>query len=130
MEQIYIHHSHWEDFKNGMFSSKTNLEYFYTRQAIHILSNPFLFESIMINMLKNWTLCVDHNLSNRSMNRKAYLGAAACNYACGVPEYCTRIAWNSLSRRKQIQANSSAGKIISLYENSKQKYIQLCLKFI
>lgn len=130
MKQIYIHHFHWEDFKNGMFSSKTDLEYFYIRQATHILSNPHLFESIMIEMLKNWKFCIDHNLSNKNTNRKAYLGAAACNYACKVPEYCTRIAWNSLDRVTQVKANNSASKIIDIYENSKQKHIQLCLKFI
>lgn len=130
MEQIYIHHFYWEDFKNGMYKNKSDCEYFHKIQSIHILSNPALFENIMLDMLESWTYCIDHNLSNKNYNRKAYLGAAACNFSCGIPEYCTRLAWNSLSRDVQQKANNSAIKIIKQYEYLKQKHIQLCLKFI
>lgn len=130
MKQIYRHHNKWEDFRNGMYCSKSNTEYFHIRQAIHILSNPLLFELIMHKMIKEWKHCIEHNLSNKNTNRKAYLGAASCNFSYKVPEYCTRIAWNSLDKEDQYNANTCANKVIAYYENSKQKYVQLCLKFI
>jgi hypothetical protein len=42
---------------------------------------------------ENWHYSCEHNLSNLSINRKAWLGHAACCFQHGYPEYLVRQAW-------------------------------------
>jgi hypothetical protein len=127
MKQIYIHYEKWEDFLNGMYddSKKENEEYLVS-MAKYVLSNNIIFYLSIENILKKWKNSVDVNLSNRNCNRRAWLGAAACNYLYGCPEYITRIAWSKISPQDQQKANHIAEIFIRKYEE-KDKGVYKCL---
>jgi hypothetical protein len=122
MKQIYANYQEWEDYQNGMYS-QTNIidkdkKVF---EAIKLLSDPVLFYNILKKIIIEWKVSSDVNLSNKSINRRAWLGAAACCYYCKCPEYLTRIAWGLLNKNTQDIANNIAEKIIKNYETKNNR---------
>jgi hypothetical protein len=129
MKQIYIHYLRWEDFNNGMYNSaKLGNHIELIEQARMLLSNFNDFYSTMELMINEWPICTDVNLTNLGQNRKAWLGAAACNFKYRIPETLTRIAWNSLTKNEQEKANLAAKKIIKNYEK-KHSYAKTLFEY-
>jgi len=54
----------------------------------------------------------EHNLSDESINKKAYLGQSACNVYCGASFMTTCTAWRRISTKQRMYANRSADKAI------------------
>jgi hypothetical protein len=46
----------------------------------------------MQKVVFDWVICTEENLSNSSCNRRAWLGAVACNYKLSVNEKTVRMA--------------------------------------
>lgn len=121
MKQVFAHYLEWEDYQNGMYKMpKLNDGLGQVQQAKELLSNTPIFFDTMKIMMKEWPVCSAVNLTNLGQNRRAWLGAAACNYLHKIPEVITRIAWNELSKEQQDKANLAANKIINEYDNHQQ----------
>lgn len=76
-------------------------------------------------VVDTWIYSSQHNLSNESMNRVAWLGqAAACVY-CKAPCSITMESWREVPENRRKQADKIALEIIEQYEKTP---IQLCLK--
>lgn len=117
MERIYHKYEVWEDYKNGMYNDSDVLDKDkLVFESIKLLSSPDRFYNVMDKILKEWVNSCDENLSNKSINRRAWLGAAACSFNHKCPEYLTRIAWSLMNPDKQAQANNLATLIIEKYE--------------
>ena len=122
IKRIYSRYQDWEDFQNGMYSNDfSNLDAD-LKNAFKILSNSDYFYKKGLEMILSWPVCADYNLSNKSINRKAWIGQATCCYVSKVPEVVTKISWGLLSENEQIMANYKAKLIIDVYE---KKYIEL-----
>lgn len=67
-------------------------------------------------MLRDWPLAAEHNLTDRSQNRRAWVGQATCCHEDRVPESETRAAWWLLSTEQQAAANAVADKVIEEWE--------------
>lgn len=91
----------WNNKKEGM--TKKECEEAYRE----LLSDCDLFASIMENILKEWKFSCEHNLSNESMNRIAWLGQAALSYHLGIPS-CYRSGYNKLTSDQKIDADFTA----------------------
>jgi hypothetical protein len=116
MKRIYSMFIDWEDYQNGMYSgSMVNIEYLLPK-AIELLSDDCLFFQKGLEMILNWKICTDYNLTNTSLNRRAWIGQATCCYVHKVPEIITRLAWSEMEEISQIKANAKANKIIKIYE--------------
>lgn len=107
----------WEDYKNGMYSNSLNDLETLKQKSIDLLSNDNLFFEKALEMIFKWPVCADYNLSNTSLNRRAWIGQATCNYVHFVPEIITRLSWSELSEQEKLKANFKANKIIKIYEN-------------
>lgn len=116
MKQFYSHYENWEDFKNGMYCATVTRDNEQVNKAKSVLSNPRLFEVILEKVLIDWPIASMVNLTNEGMNRRAWLGAAACNFEHGVTEINTRFAWGELNDLQRSQANDIAEIIIKKYE--------------
>ena len=81
----------------------------------------------MKKVIEEWVFSCEHNLSNNSLNRVAWLGQSACCLYAGIPYRITMENWRFVDEKKQIKACEIAEKIIANYE-SKNK--QLCLNII
>lgn len=118
MKQYYAKYTEWEDYKQGMFSVTDILDKDKkVINAINLLSDQIEFYNTCRELVINWQVAANVNLSNKGQNRRAWLGAAACMYRHKTPEYLTRIAWNLLNKDTQEKANLVADKIILEYEN-------------
>lgn len=122
MDQIFHPYTEWEDYKNGMYSDK-QVEHPLSMKinAKKMLTSPHLFEKTLKNVLEKWPISSDNMLSNKNMNRRAWLGCAACSYYYGIPENITKSVFSSLSEINQGKANKIADKIIKYYENKNKK---------
>lgn len=114
MKQKFHHYKLWEDYLNGMYN--TDFEYIHIENAEKMLKDNNLFHNTCIELLKNWKFASDVNMTNCDVNRRAWLGAAACCYKFDVPEIATRIAWNKLTDNEKESANKVAQNIINDYE--------------
>ena len=117
MEQYFTHYKNWEDFQHGMYRMNVDTDKdLFVFNAIDLLKSEANFYNACKSMLIQWEVSAKVNMSNRSQNRNAQLGAAACCYTHQTPEYLTRIAWSLMNKADQNKANKIADRIILEYE--------------
>jgi len=109
--RIFHTYDKWEAVHYGFFDlkhkqySKTQCENLYAA----LLSDLDLFSAILEIIIKEWKHSCEHNLTNRSMNRIAWLGQAALAYKFNIPSiYCS--GFNILTKEEQHNANLVALK--------------------
>lgn len=112
----------WEDYLNGMYlipSKPYNQNLI--NQCVKLLSNEIVFFETAMKMIKVWKKCSSHNLEDRSINRKAWIGQASCCYKFNCPELVVREAWSLITNINKYKANKIAEKIIQIYEAENRK---------
>ena len=130
MERIYHRYENWECYKFGFFKNESiEDKEFLAKKVIELFNNPKSTEIYMNKVINQWPNSCEHNLTNISMNRVAWLGQAACCLYAGIPYKITMENWRNVPSDKQKIACDIAEKIINQFEiNLKNR--QLCLKFI
>lgn len=117
MNQIYHHYSVWEDYQNGMWKKPTQkLVEKYLQKAIDFTGDDDLYGLWMIKVVESWKYSCEHNLTDETQNRKAWVGHAAACMAFGCPEAITRMAWGYLTTEQQFKANKKAEFAIDYWE--------------
>lgn len=128
-QQIFEHYEKWEDYINGMYrNEQENADYFIGKAKI-VLSDPYLFKDVALNVISNWIIATSVNFTNNGINKRAWLGQASCCYKYNVPEFFTRIAWKELTEYQRISANLVAKEIIHNWIEQKTKSEQTTIKF-
>jgi len=122
MERVFHPYHLWEDHQFGMYQ---NVSYMDEQQLIKdveltLRCPPWLEESMKF-VSHNWKYAAEHNLTNTSRNRKAWLGQAACCFSHGAQEYLTKQAWHRLTPNQQDEANRVASEVISDWEDKYQR---------
>lgn len=109
MKQIFHHYKKWEDYKNGMWR-KVSLseEQNFLSIAIEFTGDHLKYGAAMIRVINEWPISCEHNLTDNSINQKAWIGHAACSLQINCPEYITRMAWHHLTEDQQNKANKMA----------------------
>ncbi len=117
MQHIFHQYYFWEDYKNGMYEipNKNEID-FYVEKSFSLLTDLDLFYKIANEVIINWQISAENNLTNMGCNRYAWIGQSSCSYLYKSPEYCTRIAWGQMSILEQNKANAIAHKIIINFE--------------
>jgi hypothetical protein len=117
MKQHYSKYDIWEDYGNGMYDSVSqDEEKRLTDLAIFTLSNTDEFSKACKLVSVEWPESYLVNMTNRSCNRRAWLGQASCSIIHGCNDISVRKAWAMISDQQRIEANQIADKIISSYE--------------
>lgn len=109
VDRIFHTYDLWECHKAGFYASrKAGMTSEECEQSYaEFLRDPDWFASALDKMIADWKHSCEHYLTNRSMNRIAWLGQAAMCYATGVPSvFCS--GFNRLSEDEQAQANKIA----------------------
>ena len=134
IKQIWHHYQLWEDFKAGMWRKEPREnEAELLKIAIEFTGDHIKYGAAMMEVINTWKYSCEHNLSNLSINRKAWIGHAACAYKMNLPEYIVREAWGRLSDLQRYMANKMADNSIIEWERayiarkSKPKSFQLSL---
>lgn len=115
-ERIFHTYEKWECHKAGFYNSikqgwtHTQCENEYLR----ILTDSKLFGEILEKIIVEWKHSCEHYLTNKSMNRIAWLGQAAVCYESGVPSRYSS-AWSKLTLEQQNEANGVALKYLNIW---------------
>jgi hypothetical protein len=112
--RIFHTYDKWECHKAGFYASKkegmTKKEC--EEAYASFLSSDNRFKSALNGVISEWKHSCEHYLTNKAMNRIAWLGQAAMCYATGVPsKYCS--GFNLLSASQQHHANKIAHKALN-----------------
>ena len=117
MNRIYHRYENWECFKNGFFSRSSGQEKeYFSKKVIELFSNPQETETYMRKVINEWKNSCEHNLTNLSLNRVAWLGQSACCIYANIPYTVTMDNWKFVPEDKQKTACQIAEKIIKEYE--------------
>lgn len=128
MKRIYHPYWLWEDVKAGMWrKASPSEESELLPKAIEFTGNASLYGSYMRMVSEEWTYSCEHNLTEASMNRRAWIGHAACSMAIGCPEYLTRRAWWMLTQEQRDAADAEADNAILQWELRQRDTKQLLL---
>lgn len=107
--RIFHTYDKWECYKAGFYNThkdgmtKEECEQEYAK----FLSNDNEFRKALKYVIKNWKNSCEHYLTNKAMNRIAWLGQASLCYAKGIPAVF-RGGFNLLSEKQQEKANRIA----------------------
>jgi ParB-like chromosome segregation protein Spo0J len=120
-QRIFHTYDKWECFKAGFYETtldgKTHEE---CEQAyVDVLTDLDLFESILEKVTTEWKYSCEHYLTNRYMNRIAWLGQASVCYHTGVPSRYSP-AWFRLTKEQQDNANNLAHKYLNIWLQNNQ----------
>lgn len=85
--------------------------------AADLLRDAARLKTAMLDVITDWNVSTAVNLSNRSRNRRAWLGQAACCLLCGATEEETKLGWHQLTASEQAAANAIADDCIGLWES-------------
>lgn len=117
--QVFHHFELCEEFSAGMWRSTSGDERIsLMNAAANLMIDCPSFLSAMLLAVRKWPNSCEANLSNRAVNRRAWLGHAGCCIATGSPEDVTRQAWHTLTQEQQDKANAAADEAIAAWEES------------
>ena len=116
IERIYHPYWQWEEVDSNMWGTVDDKKK-YLDAAIEFTGDAELYGSWMVKVVRKWKYSCEHNLSNKTQNRQAWIGHAACALAMGCPENIIRSAWSYLSKEQQDEANAKADEAIQLWED-------------
>jgi ParB-like chromosome segregation protein Spo0J len=107
-ERIFHTHDKWECHKAGFYASRKEGA---TAEECERMYAEFLssdrFAAALGTLITEWRHSCEHYLTNKAMNRIAWLGQAAMCYATGVPSvFCS--GFNLLTPEQQNAANEVA----------------------
>jgi ParB-like chromosome segregation protein Spo0J len=119
-DRIFHTFDKWECHKAGFYASKK--EGMTTEQCenayAEFLSDGERFKEALDGVIREWVNSCEHYLTNKAMNRIAWMGQAAMCYATGVPsKFCS--GFNLLTTEQQDKANQIALNAINFWM---QKY--------
>ncbi len=117
MKQQYIPWDQWEDYKNGMWRKLIREdEPEFLRLAIEFTGDWVRYGEAMGEVMAAWPRTMLNSLTNKSINRRAFLGHCAVSFKINCPEYITRQAWALLTNEQRFYADEIAEKHIKSYE--------------
>jgi hypothetical protein len=119
-KRVWHPYTEWEEVKFNMWGRVDDRQ-LYLKKAIEFTGNHELYGSFMNRVINEWPVSCENALTDYFMNRKAWIGHAACALAIQCPEDITRQAWKELSYEQQYLANQKASRAIRAWENN---YIQ------
>lgn len=119
IKRVYIRYQDWEDWRHGMWRKVDNEEE-WLNKAVEFTGNHTLYGKWMREAIKRWPLTMLHNLTNTSVNRRAFIGHCAVCLAIGCPEYIVRMAWKRLTEEQRILADKEAEET---YQKWKSEYL-------
>lgn len=126
-ERIFHTFDKWECHKAGFYASKKNgmTEQECINAYAEFLSDDKRFSDALHGVINTWANSCEHYLTNKAMNRIAWLGQAAMCYATGVPsKYCS--GYNLLTDEQQKKADNIALKYLNMWlQNNNRNIVTL-----
>jgi hypothetical protein len=106
----------WEDHQAGLYALTYQDDQ--VRVAQELLSDKERLRIAMQTATDQWPNAALHQLSNPDLNRRAWLGQAACMINNLVPANATKVAWSRLTDAQRRDANHAADLVIYAWEQA------------
>lgn len=108
-DRIFHTYDKWECLPAGFYQTKKAgwTDEQCKNEYLRILGNPILFDAILEKVISLWEHSCEHYLTNRSMNRVAWLGQAAVCFESGVPAVYSS-GWDLLTEEQKNKADKVA----------------------
>lgn len=119
-DRVYHHYLLWEENSHNMWGSVNNKKKF-LQKAVEFTGNHRLYGRFMLRVSKEWKYSCENALTDSNLNKRAWIGHAACALALDCPESIVREAWGMLSDEQRILANKRADEAIRSWEISYAK---------
>lgn len=120
----------WEDYKAGFYDNCTgDIKKQKENLVIEMFNDASLTEKYMNRVIDDWFYSCQHNLTNESMNKIAYIGQGACCIFAAIPSTITMSMWSKLDKKVQERSDKIAEKVLNKWLK-RNRNIQLCLKLI
>lgn len=119
-ERVYHRIDQWEEMRTAMWlpcENKVDM----LQRAVDFTGQPKLYGSFMKKVVEEWPVSCENSLTDYRINRKAWLGHAACAMAIDCPEAITRRAWGLLNDEQRKLANREAERYIIQWEENYAK---------
>jgi len=120
MKRIYHPYWKWEETNFNMWGKSQDREGDLNK-AIDFTGDHKKYGEWMMRVVDDWPYSCEHNLTDKTQNRKAWIGHAAVAYWSGIPEDIVRKAWGYLTDDQRDLANKEADKAIREWERRHAK---------
>ena len=115
LKRVWLPIDQWEEVPANMWGEVANRR-LYLQRAVIFTGNHRLYGRYMMRVIHEWPNSCLNALTDYNLNRKAWIGHAACALALRCPEDITRQAWGLLSNEQRILANRQADRAIQSWE--------------
>ena len=125
IKRVYKPFTEWEEIDHNMWGCVQDRK-LWLKKAIKFTSDHKRYGRFMMRVVNEWPVSCENALTDSTLNRKAWVGHAACALALGCPEDITRQAWGMLTDEQQFLANKEAERAIRVWEYnycSKDKHL-------
>ena len=110
----------WEEIQHNMWGEVDDRQASLS-MAVSFTGNHYLYGHFMMRVIKEWPVSCENALTDNSLNKRAWIGHAACALAFGCPEDIVRQAWSVLSDEQRALANKQADRAIGSWEENYRK---------
>lgn len=115
VERVYHPYWMWEETNSNMWGQRPVDRETLLDRAIQFMGDHKQYGKAMLRVIEEWKYSCEHNLTNLTQNREAWIGHAACALEFDCPENIVREAWSHLTQVQQDDANLQAQKAIELW---------------
>ena len=115
LKRVWMPIESWEEMHFNMWGEVANRA-FYLCKAQVFTGNHRLYGRYMLRVTCEWPNSCVNALTDYNLNRKAWIGRAACALALRCPEDITRQAWGHLTNEQRLLANRQADRAIQSWE--------------
>jgi hypothetical protein len=116
-KQVFHPYSRWETFHAGMYRQPVDLPAEAERSRALLADAP-RFEDAAAQMVTDWPIAAEHNLTGAE-HRRSWVGQATCCYVEGSTETATRAAWALMTDAQRDAANDAASRVIVRWERGR-----------
>ena len=117
LKRVYHPYCDWEELDHNMWGVVENRKK-YLSKAKEFTADHKLYGRFMMRVVREWPVSCENALTDYSLNRKAWIGHAACALALECPEDIVREAWGYLNYEQQLLANKEAERAIQAWEHT------------
>lgn len=115
--RVYHPYTLWEDYKAGFYDNISGKQkQSKIDKVLEMFNSDKLTEEYMNMVIEHWVYSCEHNLTNESMNKVAYIGQAACCLYGKVPCDLTMRGWKLLSQEVRDRSDEIANKVINKWK--------------
>lgn len=115
LKRVWVPIDEWEEIAFNMWGDVDDHRS-HLRRAVLFTGNYRLYGRYMQRVVSEWPRSCANALTDDNINRRAWVGHAACALAIRCPEYITRQAWGMLTDVQRILANREADRAILAWE--------------